>query len=473
MGLYYLNIEKFIFINIVFCFFSFHFLFLNDCGTFAATDKFDKELTLMETTRLSSRLKRYIFASVIGNGLELYDFVIFGYFSPILSKQFFPKESTLASLINVFIIFAIGLLSRPLGAYIFGKIADQQGRKKAILLSVLLMAVSTSLIGCLPNYQMIGIMAPLLLTLLRVGQGISMGGEFTSSLSFLIEHAPPSRKGLVGAWVYAGGFLGSGFGAAVSTIVTLSTTSIQLNSWGWRLPFIFGFVIAFLGYYLRKRVDETPAFLELQRTQAIEKLPFQKVLKEHFTELLLVIGLIIPNTVFCYLIAVFLPNYLNRMMGWDYTLSLVINLIPMIILLVALPLAGHFSDVWGRKRVILIGQLLLIGLTPFVFQTISSNSFTQLLGVQVAISLALALSYGPTAALLTEMFPVRVRNSGMSISYHIGTGLFGGLTPLALTMLISYTGGVLSSTLLVMSTVFVGVVALSRIQSTSKVLLPQ
>lgn len=423
----------------------------------------------MELVGFPPRTKRAVFASVIGNGLEWYDFVIFGYFSPIFSKHFFPEGSPLVSLIQVFIIFAIGFVCRPMGAFIFGKIADQQGRKRALLLSVLLMAISTSLIGFLPTYESVGLLAPLSLTLLRVGQGISMGGEFTSSLSFVIEHTPSSRKGLVGAWVYAGGFLGSSLGASVSALVTLTTTVEQLNSWGWRLPFIFGFVIAFLGYYLRVRMDETPVFLELKRTKSIEKLPFKKVFKEHFLEILLVIGILLPNTMFVYLMGVFMPNYMNRMMGLNYTLSLLINLIPALISLITVPIAGYLSDLWGRKRVIFVGQCLLIGLAPLVFRALTSLSFFELLSVQILVSLALSLSSGPIPALLTEMFPASIRNSGMAISYQFGTGVFGGMTPLIITMLISSSGGVLCALLWMVCTVLVGMLALSRVKEPSRI----
>lgn len=420
--------------------------------------------TFMDIIRLPSRLKKYIFAGVIGNGLEWYDFVIFGYFSPVFSKLFFPEESQFATLIDIFIIFAIGLLSRPIGAYLFGKLADQQGRKKALLLSVLLMAFSTSFIGLLPTYFDIGILAPILLTLLRICQGISMGGEFTSSLTFLIEHSPPSRKGLVGAWIYSGGFLGSALGAVTVTMTTLCMPAEQLQTWGWRLPFFLGIGIAFLGYFLRMRLNETPAFLELKHSHTIEKSPFRQVFKEKRMEILSIIGIILPNTVWMYLLFVFLPNYLTQIMQWDFTLSLLINLIPLGILMVLLPVIGHASDLWGRKRIILSGQILLLISAPIALNILSSDSFSDILFLQIFISLALTLSCGPMAALLTEMFPASLRNTGVSISYNTATGVFGGMTPLLLTSLISLTGGMLWPTLWVTSTVLIGMIALVKVK---------
>lgn len=421
---------------------------------------------LMISDKLTSRLKKYIIASVIGNGLEWYDFIIFGYFAPIFSKQFFPAESTLASLINIFIVFAVGFISRPVGAYFFGKLADQHGRKQALIFSVLLMGLSTSLMGVLPTYDAIGIQAPLLLTFLRILQGISLGGEFTSSLTFIIEHSPPSKRGFVGSWLYSGGFFGSMLGTAVATITTLLTTAEQLQSWGWRIPFILGFAVTFLGYYLRNKMEETPQFLELKKLKAISKNPVRNVLKENLYEIFLVIGILLPNTVWCYLLFVFLPNYLTQIMQWSFTLSLIINFIPLGLVLILLPFGGALSDKYGRKKVIFSGMAISTCLAPLAFQALAQENLMQLIILQVLIAIALSLSYAPTAALMVEVFPTRWRNSGMAIAYNITTGVFGGLTPLILTAMISFSEGMIWPMVWVMCTGLVGIASLSQLTET-------
>lgn len=420
----------------------------------------------MMHTKLSSRLKYYIAASVIGNGLEWYDFIIFGYFSAVFGKQFFPVESPFASLINIFVVFAIGFLSRPIGAYIFGKLADTHGRKKALLTSVFLMGLSTTLIGFLPTYAKIGFLAPVLLTLLRILQGISLGGEFTSSLSFIVEHSPQSKRGFVGAWIYAGGFFGSALATATAALTTLFTTSEQLSDWGWRVPFIFGFAVAFLGYYLRNNIEETPQFLELKELQMIEKSPFKQVLKQNLSEIFVVFGVLLPNTVWVYLLFVFLPNYLTQIKEWNFALSMIINFIPLGLMLVLLPISGHLSDIWGRKRVIVSGMILSTLVVPLAFQAISRGDWVSLVILQILISISLSLSYAPTAALMVEMFPTRLRNSGMAISYHIATGIFGGLTPLIIATLIAASDGLFLPMICVFCTGLVGIVALSQIEET-------
>lgn len=420
----------------------------------------------MASEPLPARLRKYLLISLLGNGLEWYDFAIFGYFAPIFSRQFFPTTSSLVSLMNTFAIFAVGFLCRPLGAYIFGRLGDQQGRKAALLLSMLLMALSTSLMGILPTYDQVGITAPILLTLLRIFQGISLGGEYTGSLSFIIEHSPPTRRGFIGACNYSGVYLGSAFGASVGALVTIFTTSEQLQAWGWRIPFFVGFVMALLGYNLRRKIEETPLFLELKKSKSIVKSPLKKLLKENSSEMLLAIGIMLPSTVWVYLLFVYLPTYLSQMRQWELFQSLTVNLIPLMVLFVSIPYAGHLSDYWGRKKVIFLGQILLIIIAPISFLNLSEGGFIQVMFLQTLIALFFALSYGPTAALFAELFPTNVRSTGMAISYHIATGVFGGLTPLILTSLSSINGSPLWPMVWLLSASVVGMISLIKIKET-------
>lgn len=417
----------------------------------------------MPRTKLLSSLKKYIASVVIGTSLEWYDFAIFGYFAPIYSSQFFPANNVYASLLSTFAVFAVGFLSRPLGAYIFGKIGDQYGRKQALMTSMMLIGISTTLMGLLPTYNHIGYFAPALLTLLRILQGISMGGEFTSSLSFIIEHSPAPRKGLVGAWIYSGGFLGSLLGISVGTIMTLFTTTEQLYAWGWRIPFLIGMVISIYGYYFRYYFTETPAFIKLKVNNQIEPRPFSMIIRKNYREIFQVIGILLPNTVWAYLF-IFLPAYLTDVQDWEFLKSLIINLIPTILLVFLVPLAGHISDIWGRKKTMMIGQAALIVLAPIFFQVFAGGQLYLIILMQIIIAIFFALSYGPTAALLSEMFPTNRRNTGIAISYHIATGVFGGMTPLIVTYLTSIKGIDIGPTLWVIPTGIIGILTLAYIK---------
>lgn len=392
-------------------------------------------LPMQETTMqepISPKLRKYIVACLIGNGLEWYDFAIFGYFVPLFSAQFFPTTSEYTAIINAFAVFAVGFLSRPLGAYVLGKLGDKQGRKKTMLFSVLLMAISTSLMGLLPTYNQVGLLAPIGLTLLRIFQGISIGGEYTSSLAFLIEHTPQSRRGFVGTWTYMGSFLGIALGALIGTLVVNMTTADQLEEWGWRIPFLLGSVIAYFGYYIRKTLEETPLFLELKKTNSIEKQPFKKVVKSHWKNVFVIVGLILPSTVWVYLLVVFLPVHMTKTFHWDLSVSLMLNFFTTLCLLLFLPIAGQLSDLYGRKRIISIGFVLTLASAPLIFSSVIQEYPMLVLGFS---ALTLSFAYGPTAALLSEMFPTPIRSTGMAVSYHLATGVFGGLTPLILTWL--------------------------------------
>jgi MFS transporter, MHS family, proline/betaine transporter len=413
----------------------------------------------MTLVKIPAFLRKYILFIVIGNGLEWYDFVIFGYFAPIFSKQFFPTESLYASMIGTFSIFALGFISRPFGAYFFGKIGDLKGRKQALLLSMLLIAISTFLIGLLPTYDKIGLWAPCILMLLRILQGVSLGGECTSSLSFIIEHSPENRRGFVGSWIYSGGFLGSVLGATVAFLTTLLTTSEQIYKWGWRIPFILGFGIAFLGFFLRQKISETPVFLELQKTQDKTISPIEIVFKKNIKEFFQVCGIFLPNTVWIYL-SIFIPTYMTNVMGWSFLEALSINLVPSILMIALVPIAGHLSDVCGRKRTIFTGQIILLVLAPLAFKIFSQGNFQHIMLLQVVISLFLSLSYGPTAALLADLFPAYIRSTGTAISYHVATGIFGGMTPLIFASLTSWLGLANGPLIWVLLSGMVGVLAL-------------
>src|SRR3979409_116474 len=210
-------------------------------------------------------MKRTLLAGAIGNVLEWYDFALYGYFAPVFAALFFPSNSPSVSLISAFGVFAVGFLARPLGAMLFGYWGDTLGRRKALAWSILLMAIPTCLVGLLPPYDTMGVIAPIALTLCRFPQGLSVGGEFTGSAIFLVEHAAASQRGYVGSWAsfsaQIGALLGSGMGALIASILT----DEALHQWGWRVPFVMGSVIAVAGWYLRTRVPESPAFETIHR----------------------------------------------------------------------------------------------------------------------------------------------------------------------------------------------------------------
>jgi MHS family proline/betaine transporter-like MFS transporter len=423
----------------------------------------------MELSRSTQDLRKYVAACLIGNGLEWYDFALFGYFAPIISSQFFPSSSAYTALIKTFAVFAVGFLSRPFGAYFFGKMGDQYGRKKAMVASVFLMAISTSLMGALPSYESIGLWAPCFLALLRIFQGMSIGGEFTSSLTFLLEHSAMEKRGFIGSWTYVGSLLGMALASLTGAIATYSLSQEALVSWGWRIPFFLGFGVALYGYYLRKSLSETPIFINMKNLGLIAHNPFQALLRGHLKDIFQIVCVFIPNTVLVYLLFFYLPAYMTMTLGWTFFETLAINLFALTSTMLFLPVAGYLSDIYGRKQTIALGLCLTLICSPLIFYLISQQTLMSTTSALLAAAFLLSLSYGPTGALLADQFPAPLRNTGMSISYHLSTGVFGGLTPLILTWLSSFTHGLNSSIAWTMIAAVIGLMGLYMIKTKDSV----
>jgi len=257
-------------------------------------------------------IKRTLLAGAIGNVLEWYDFALYGYFAPVFAAQFFPSNSPSVSLISAFGVFAVGFLARPIGALLFGHWGDTMGRRNALAWSVLLMAIPTGMVGLLPTYEEIGAIAPIALTLCRFLQGLSVGGEFTGSATFLVEHASASQRGYVGSWAGFSAQIGALLGSGMGALIALSLEDEALRQWGWRVPFVIGSVIAVAGWYLRTRVPESPAFEAIRRTGALASSPVRDVFTTQRRAVATVVGLVWLHGVAFYLLYVYLTTYLGH-----------------------------------------------------------------------------------------------------------------------------------------------------------------
>jgi MHS family proline/betaine transporter-like MFS transporter len=234
----------------------------------------------------SSHIRKVLVAGMVGNILEWYDFVVYGYLAGIIGKLFFPSNDPTTELIKAFAVFAVGFIARPIGATFFGFLGDKIGRRKALMISIILMAVSTTAIGLLPTYYQIGILAPILLTLLKITQGLSVGGEYTTSVSFVVEHAPRNKRGLFGSIAILGAVFGILLGSASSAFITKILSEEAVYSYGWRILFMTGIILGFLGYYVRRNIEETPKFKELEIKKEIDKNPLLDLLKNYRGEFL-------------------------------------------------------------------------------------------------------------------------------------------------------------------------------------------
>ncbi|QEG33965.1 MFS transporter [Bythopirellula goksoeyrii] len=393
----------------------------------------------MSSTRWGPKL-----TGAVGNVLEWYDFAVFGFVAPLMSSQFFPASDKTSALIKTFGVFAAGYLARPIGGVLFGQIGDRLGRKRALQLSVAMMAIPTSLMTILPTHEQVGLLAPILLVVLRLAQGLSVGGEFIGSSTYLVEVAPEGRRASSGSWTMFGAVLGLLLGSAVATLAHHLLTPAQISTWGWRLPFLGGLLIGIIGWQMRHGLHETAEFVEMQRTGNIEKQPVVKALKEAPLQVIQVAGIALLLGVGIYTLFVWMPTYLTNFVKPPIANALLINTLAMAFMLVLMPLAGRLGDLIGYKTV-LVASSLGIGLTAYpLFRWMDSGS---VVAVSVAMGVFAVFMAGLQATLavaMAELFPPRLRFSGTAIGYNLTLALFGGTAPLFATWLIAKTGDLTS-----------------------------
>jgi MHS family proline/betaine transporter-like MFS transporter len=388
---------------------------------------------------LRSFFTRPVLAGLAGNVMEWYDFMIYGYFAETLGRLFFPTADALASLIAVYGVFAVSFVVRPFGAALFGHIGDRLGRKRALELSVLLMAIPTFLLGLLPSYQTIGLAAPVLLTVLRILQGLSVGGEYTSSFSFVIEHAPKNRRGLHGALTTVGAILGILLASAVAVVTTRVAESEEARAMAWRLPFLLGVVVAAVGLWVRRSIAETPAFEQLKAEGNVAKNPLLEAVRTEWPRILRVIFVYCLGAAIFYILFFFVQAGLSQA-GMAKHLALAATSIALCVLVFALPFAAYVSDRIGRRPVVMAGCLCtLVGIVP-LYGLLMRGDFVTALGVQIVLTLFSAAVMGPIPAMITEMFPPRTRFSSLSLGYNASLALFGGTAPMIAAALIRRTG---------------------------------
>ena len=408
----------------------------------------------------SAHIRRVIAAGMIGNALEWYDFAIYGYFAVQIGRHFFPHGDAVAQLLSAFGVFAIGYLMRPIGGVLVGHIGDRFGRRTALVFSVTAMAMPTFLMGLLPGYQTIGVLAPVGLTLLRVLQGLSVGGEYTSSMVFLVEHAPEGRRGLMGALAATGGAIGTLLGSVVGAAFAASMSTAALDAWGWRIPFLLGLVVGFAGYILRRHVLETGVAEKRMRAPIVE------TLRDHRRVVATFAGLSVFSAVTFYIGFVYMVSWLQTADGIPPSRALEINTFSMVVSLPVLIAAGWLSDRVGRKPLMLLATMGgLIGALPlFWLLNHPSELFAQL--GQLGLVLLSGLYYGALPATLVEAAPPTVRCTAVALGYNLCVGLFGGLSPLAATWLVERTGDEVAPAFLIMAAAAVTLVTLFNFQET-------
>ncbi len=375
-------------------------------------------------------------AGLVGNTLEWYDFLLYAYFAPIIAPLFFPAKTYFLSLVMVFGVFALGFLVRPIGALVIGRWGDIYGRKRALIFTISLMTLPTVAIGILPSYQAIGIAAPLLLTMIRCLQGFAVSGEFTSSGSFLVEHAHPNRRGYAGSLIYAGAFVGIVLGAGIATLQAQVMSPELLKSWGWRIPFLLAGVFGLLGLALRLLAIESPQFAAIKNQPAA---PIKTLLTQHRSSLLRAVGLTVAMGIANYFLIGYFTTYLTGANGLQLKQAMLINVLSMIVFIFAMPFFGFLSDKVGRRPVFMVGCIAFFICQIPVFWLLSYKTFAYALIAELIFVILLATINGVVLTCLAELFPTEVRITGAALGYNISVTIFGGTAPLVALWLTKIT----------------------------------
>lgn len=415
---------------------------------------------------IHQRRTRAVASAVLGNVMEWYDFAIYAFFATVIAAKFFPSDDPNVSILATFAAFGSGFVARPIGSIVIGKIADAKGRKVALLITIYLMAFSTVGIGLLPSYETIGVLAPIMLVLCRLAQGVAAGGEFGSATAFIVEWAPEKRRGLYGSFVMASLSAGMLLGSGVAAVTTTVLTEQDLLAWGWRIPFILGIAVLAVGVFMRKKTHETPAY---EKAQVAASAPVAEASVRHpGLQALQAFGLAVAWTGSFYVLVSYMPTFTQRVLSLSRAEALWANTAGLLALVVAIPIAGLLSDLIGRRRVLLMACAgFIVLMYPIMALMIAYPTIGMIMACQIALCLIASLYNGPAPAALAEMFSTKSRTLWMSLGYAVSNAVFGGFAPFFVTMLVSATGSPQSPTLYVIPLAVVSGLVILKMRETA------
>ena len=380
---------------------------------------------------------RAVVAASSGNVLEWYDFTVYGFLAPTLGKIFFPAADEFTSVLSAFAVLAVGYIARPIGSVIYGHIGDRLGRKPALLSSVIIMGFGSLAIGLLPTPGQIGIAASILLVGIRIVQGISVAGEYTASGVLIVEEAEEKSRGFVGSWIAFAMIMGCVLGSGVPALVSTFMTAVQLETWGWRVPFLLGSMIAACSAILRVSLPESSAFNAEQGSRAS---PIAETLRYHWRLILQMVGLLIPTAVIYFLIFVYAASYLTEQAHFSSAAALDITTINLVVIAFLGLAIGWLSDRVGRRTLFLAGAIATV-LFAWPLWWLMHRQGVQIVFLgQLGFSAINAVGWALSITLLTEMAPPGLRCSTVALGYNLCMALFGGTTPIVATYLVGRTG---------------------------------
>jgi MHS family proline/betaine transporter-like MFS transporter len=412
--------------------------------------------------------RKVVMASFIGNFVEWFDYAAYGYLAAIIATVFFPDTDKTTALLATFAVFAISFLVRPLGGVVWGHIGDKVGRKQALSISILIMSGATFCIALLPSYGVVGVFAPILLLLVRVVQGFSASGEYAGASAFLVEYAPPKRRGLYASVVPASTASGLLLGSLIAALLTGVLSDGQMHDWGWRLPFLLAAPMGLIGRYIRLKLEDTPVFRALEKDDDVAAAPVLETIKKNRRPLLIALGAAVLNAVAFYVLLSYMPTYLSEELGFGASESFLATTIALATYIGFIFFTGIASDRFGRKKMLITASVLFIVLTVPAFALLDGASFLLVVVIQVVLGGVLTLNDGTLPSFLSELFPTRVRYTGFALSFNLANAIFGGTAPFVATLLIAWTGNDIAPAWYVVAAAVVSLCAVLASRETSR-----
>ncbi|GAA3489708.1 MULTISPECIES: glycine betaine/L-proline transporter ProP [Streptomyces] len=428
-----------------------------------------------------AQVKRAVKAAALGNAMEWFDFGVYSYIAVTLGKVFFPSDNPTAQMLSTFGAFAAAFLVRPIGGMVFGPLGDRVGRQKILAITMIMMATATFCIGLIPSFATIGMWAPALLFLARLVQGFSTGGEYGGASTFIAEYSPDKKRGFLGSWLEFGTLVGYLCGAGLVTLMTALLSTSDLESWGWRVPFLVAGPMGLIGLYLRLKLEETPAFAaqaaedeKLASTAAPkrEKPSLKETVVGQWRTMLLCVGLVLVFNVTNYMLLSYMPTYLTEQLEYDPTHGLLIILCVMAFMMCVQPFAGLLSDRFGRRPVIAVGCAGFLVLSVPALLLIQQGSLAAIVPGLLMLGLLQVCFTSAMPSTLPALFPTKTRYGSLSIGFNVSVSLFGGTTPLVVAALIGWTGNLMMPAYYMMGAAVIGGIAVFFMTESARRPLP-
>ena len=412
-------------------------------------------------------LRKVLGASFIGNFVEWFDYASYGYFATVIAVAFFPEFAPASALLATFAVFAISFVIRPVGGIVWGGIGDRIGRRTALSWSILIMSGATTLIALLPSYHQVGILAPILLLVVRMVQGFSASGEYAGATAFIAEYAPTSRRGLFTSIVPASTAAGLLAGSLLSAALFAMLDDAEMQAWGWRLPFLLAAPLGLIGLYIRLKLEDTPKFRAMEARHEATATPTAELFRNHRGRMAIAFGVTCLNAVGFYLILSYMPTYLMTELGIGEAQAFLATSISLAVYIGLIFLMGQLSDRFGRRITLVTASILFMALTVPLFSMLDGASFLGIVLIQIAFGALLTVNDGTLPCFLSEIFPTRVRYSGFAFSFNAANALFGGTAPFVATWLIGVTGSKLAPAWYLVAAATVALVAMLLARETA------